>query len=213
MMKLIILGPPGSGKGTVAERLEQDFSFFHISAGELLRKEAITNTLQGKKIKALIDAGHLVPDEFIHDLIQKKIGNKRKYILDGFPRSVEQARMIEDFQVNKALYLAVPEDLIVERLSGRRVCAQGHHGYHIKYLPPKKAGICDIDGSALIQRKDDLPAVIKERFKVFHEQTAPVADYYQKKKMLIIIDGSGSPDEVYRLGRKKLQLETTNTIK
>ena len=164
-MKLIILGPPGSGKGTVSERLEQEFGFLHVSAGELLRKEAAKKTATA---------------------------------LNGFPRSREQAEAIEDLKIEKVLNLDVKEEVVLERLAGRRVCSQGHHGYHIKYLPPKKAGICDVDGSPLIQRKDDAPSIIKERFKIYHTETEPVAEYYRKKKILITVDGSGSPEEVYQ---------------
>lgn len=206
-MKVLILGPPGSGKGTISEQLEKEFHFFHVSAGELLRKEAAKNTAEAKKIKTMIDAGHLVPNELVVKLIKKDVKNKRKYILDGFPRNVEQAEAIEDLKVDVAINLDVPEEIIIERLSGRRVCTQGHHGYHLKYLPPKKAGICNYDGSALIQRKDDTPEVIRERFKIFRQETEPVVGYYQRKKILKQVDGSGSPDLVYERVKEVLGLK------
>ncbi|MBI2103220.1 nucleoside monophosphate kinase [Candidatus Woesearchaeota archaeon] len=205
-MKLIILGPPGSGKGTVSERLEQEFGFLNVSAGELLRKEAAKKTVNALKIKRTIEAGKLVPNHIVVDMIKKHVKNKRKYLLDGFPRSREQAEAIEDLKIEKVLNLDVKEEVVIERLAGRRVCSQGHHGYHIKYLPPKKAGICDVDGSPLIQRKDDVPSIIKERFKIYHSETEPVAEYYRKKKILLTIDGSGSPEEVYRNVKKALQI-------
>ena len=205
-MKLIILGPPGSGKGTVSERLEKEFGFLHISAGELLRKEAAKNTALGKEIKKTIDAGKLVPNQLIRNLVQGQVSGRKKYILDGFPRSVEQAKAIEELKIDQVLYLTIAEKIVIERFAGRRVCLQGHHSYHIKYLPPKKAGVCDVDGSPLIQRADDNPAVIKERFKIFHQQTEPVADYYRKKKILKTVDGSSSPDEVYNKVKTELGL-------
>lgn len=205
-MKLIILGPPGSGKGTVSEQLEEEFGFLHVSAGELLRNEAKKKTAAAVKIKKTIEAGKLVPNILVIEMIKKHVKNKKKYLLDGFPRSLEQAQAIEDLKIEKVLYLAVPEQVVVERLSGRRVCTQGHHGYHVKYLPPKKTGICDVDGSPLIQRKDDTPSVITERFKIYHAETEPVAEYYRKKGILLTIDGSGSPQEVYTKVKKALHL-------
>ncbi len=205
-MKLIVLGPPGSGKGTISERLEKEFGFLHISAGELLRKEAKKNTPQSRETKKTIESGKLVPNQLIVEMIQKAVKNKKKYLLDGFPRSVEQAQAIEDLKIDTVLYLEIPEDLVIERFAGRRVCQEGHHSYHIKYLPPKKAGICDVDGSLLIQRADDNPVVIKERFKIFHKETEPVAEYYRKKKILKTVDGSGAPDVVYERVKKVLGL-------
>lgn len=205
-MKLIVLGPPGSGKGTISERLEREFGFLHVSAGELLRKEAKQNTAQGRETKKTIEAGKLVPNQLIVGMVKEAVQNKKKYLLDGFPRSVEQAQAIEDLKIDTVLYLEIPQDLVIERFAGRRVCQEGHHSYHIKYLPPKKAGICDIDGSPLLQRADDNPVVIKERFKIFHRETEPVAEYYRKKKILKTVDGSGAPDVVYERVKKVLGL-------
>ncbi len=205
-MKLIVLGPPGSGKGTISERLEREFGFLHISAGELLREEAKKNTQQGRETKKTIEAGKLVPNQLIVRMVKEAVKNKKKYLLDGFPRSVEQAQSIEDLKIDLVLYLEIPQDLVIERFAGRRVCQEGHHSYHIKYLPPKKAGICDVDGSLLIQRADDNPVVIKERFKIFHKETEPVAEYYHQKKILKTVDGSGAPDVVYERVKKVLGL-------
>ncbi len=205
-MKLIVLGPPGSGKGTISERLEKEFGLLHVSAGELLRKEAKKNTAQGKETKKTIEAGKLVPNNLIVGMIKEAVKTKKKYLLDGFPRSVEQAKTIEDLKIETVLYLEIPQELVIERFAGRRVCQEGHHSFHIKYLPPKKAGICDIDGSRLIQRADDNPAVIKERFKIFHKETEPVVEYYRKKKILKTVDGSGTPDVVYERVKRVLGL-------
>ncbi len=205
-MKLIVLGPPGSGKGTISERLEREFGFLHISAGELLRKEAKKNTAQGRETKKTIEAGKLVPNRLIVGMVKEAVQNKKKYLLDGFPRSVEQAQSIEDLKIETVLYIEIPQDLVIERFAGRRVCQEGHHSYHVKYLPPKKAGVCDIDQSPLIQRADDNPTVIKERFKIFHKETEPVAEYYRKKRILKTVDGSGTPDVVYERVKKVLGL-------
>ncbi|MBI4152023.1 nucleoside monophosphate kinase [Candidatus Woesearchaeota archaeon] len=204
-MKLVILGPPGSGKGTVSEQLEREFHFLHVSAGELLRNEAAQKTEEGQKINALITVGKLVPPEIIVALVKEKVKSKRKYILDGFPRSVDQAEMIKDLSIDKVLYLDVPDELLVERFTGRRVCKQGHHSYHLKYLPPKKAGICDYDGSPLLQRSDDTPKAIKERLRIFHSETKPVIEYYRKKGLLMKIDGSPLPEIVAQNVKEILQ--------
>lgn len=205
-MKLIVLGPPGSGKGTISERLEKEFGFLHVSAGELLRKEAKKKTAQGRETKKTIEAGKLVPHQLIVKMIKATVKNKRKYLLDGFPRALEQAQAIEDLKIDTVLYLEIPQELVIERFAGRLVCLEGHHSYHIKHLPPKKAGICDVDGSRLIQRADDNPSVIKERFKIFHQETEPVIEYYRKKKILRTVDASGMPDMVYERVKKVLGL-------
>lgn len=204
-MKLILLGPPGSGKGTVSERLEKDFKLKHISAGELLREEVKKETTIGKDIKQFMDKGNLVPNKFVVEMVKLEIKGKDNYILDGFPRSVDQAELIEDLGVNLVIYLEVPEEVIIERLSGRRVCSTGEHGYHIKYLPPKKEGICDHDGTKLIQRKDDKPEVIKERFKVYHENTQPLIAYYKKKGILKTVNGAEAPEVVYNDVKKVVE--------
>ena len=201
-MKIILLGPPGSGKGTMAEKLEKDFQLKHISAGELLRAEVKKDTPIGRDIKNIIDKGNLVPDQFVVEIIKLEVKDKDNYILDGFPRSVKQAEAIEDMNINMVILLNVPEDVIVERLSGRRVCEKGEHGYHIKYLPPKKEGICDYDGTKLVRRKDDEPEVIKERFRVYHQTTELLVNYYKEKGILKTVDATGSPDEVYEAVKK-----------
>ncbi len=205
-MKLIVLGPPGSGKGTISERLEKDFGLLHVSAGELLRKEAKKKTKQGKQTKKTIEVGKLVPHSLIVGMIKKTVKNKKKYLLDGFPRALEQAQAIEDLKIETVLYLKIPQDLVIERFAGRRVCQEGHHSFHIKYLPPRKTGICDVDGSPLLQRADDNPIIIKERFKIFHKETEPVVEYYRQKRILKTVDGSGTPDEVYERVKKVLGL-------
>ncbi len=205
MMKIILLGPPGSGKGTVSDSLVKDYKLFHISAGELLREEVQKGTTIGRDIKKFIEKGDLVPNQFVVQMVKLEVEGKNNYILDGFPRSVEQAKDIEDLKVEMVLYLAIAEKDVIVRLSERRVCEKGIHGYHLKYLPPKKEGFCDVDGTKLIQRPDDKPIIIKERFKVYNKETAPVVDYYRKKGILFTVDATPAPDKVYEMVKKAVQ--------
>ena len=201
-MKIIIMGPPGSGKGTVSEKLEKDLGLLHVSPGELLREEVTKGTTIGQEIKRFIESGELVPDRFVVEMVKLEVKGKDNYILDGFPRSLDQAKSIEELKIDKVIYLDVSEEEVIKRFAGRRVCEQGAHGYHIDYLKPKKEGICDVDGSKLVQRKDDNPVVIKQRFKVFHEQTEAAKKFYDKKKILIKVDASKEPEMVYSLVKK-----------
>lgn len=196
-MKIILLGPPGSGKGTVSERLAKEYNLFHISPGELLREEVNKKTAIGTEISKYINKGKLVPDKFVAEMVRLEVKNKKDYILDGFPRSLGQAEQIKDLGINKVILLDVAEEDVIERLSGRRVCAKGEHNFHLKYLPPKKKGFCDFDGTKLIQRKDDRPNVIKQRFKIYRRETEPVVKYFKRKGILRTINAAQQPDEVY----------------
>ena len=199
-MKIIILGPPGSGKGTVSERLAKDFHLFHVSVGELLRKEVKKKTALGKKISSYMDKGNLVPHQMAVDIAKKAIGKKKNVLFDGFPRSIDQARLIEDLDIDLLIYLDVPEKEVVNRLSGRRVDTVTGKTYHLEYLPPPKNIV-----KRLMQRKDDTPPVIRERFKVYHQETEPVIKYYQKKGILAKIDGKGKPEDVYERVKRAVQ--------
>ncbi len=204
-MKLILLGPPGSGKGTISERLKKEFKLYHLSAGALLREEVAKNTTIGQQIKQYIDRGELVPPEFVVQLVKLAVKNKTNYILDGFPRSIEQANHIKELNIDAVILLDILESIVLKRFAGRRVCEKGGHGYHLETLPPKIPGICDIDGTKLIQRQDDTPKTIQKRFHVYNQETAPLIDYYKKKHLLHTIPANGSPEEVYASIQKLIQ--------
>ncbi|MEW5896629.1 MAG: nucleoside monophosphate kinase [Nanoarchaeota archaeon] len=203
-MKIILLGPPGSGKGTISERLAKDYRLFHISPGELLREEVNKKTALGREISKFINKGKLVPYKFVAEMVRLEVKDKKNYILDGFPRSLRQAKQMTDLGINKVILLDVSEKDVIERLSGRRVCAKGEHNFHIKYIPPKRKGICDFDGTKLIQRKDDRPNVIKQRFKIYHKETEPVVRYFKRKGILAAVNAAQQPDDVYAEVRKVL---------
>ena len=207
-MKLIILGPPGSGKGTVSERLAKEFKLYHLSVGEMLRKEAKKNTAQGKKIRSYIEKGDLVPPKIAVDIVKQKIAKKANYILDGFPRSLQQAKIFEGNHFDAAIYLHLSQPKVIERLSGRLLDPHTGKIYHRLYLPPPKN-----ISKRLIQRKDDQPLVIKERFKVYHRETEPVIKFYQQKKILLKVDASGTPNQVYALVKKELLEHIQHKIK
>ena len=196
-MRIILLGPPGSGKGTIAQRSEKEFHLKHISAGELLREEAAKGTTIGKDIKDILEKGNLVPDELVTQIIKLEIRKSNDYLLDGFPRTINQAQEIDYLKIDPVIYLDIGTKEVIRRLSGRRVCSAGEHNYHLKYLPPKKAGVCDADGTRLIRRKDDYPKVIRERFRVYNKQTKPVVEYYRKRGVLKIVNAAQSPPKVY----------------
>jgi len=199
----IMLGAPGAGKGTQAVRLSDHYGIPQISTGDLFRENIRQNTLVGQKAKSYMDRGQLVPDEVVLDMLFERISKedcKKGYILDGFPRTIPQAEALTS-RLSKAnpkivaISLEVPDDIIVDRLTGRLVCDQCGAPYHITFSPPKEEGICDRDGGKLIQRKDDSATVVKERLVIFHDQTEPVKHFFNKKGELILVDGNGSAEK------------------
>jgi adenylate kinase len=206
-LNLILLGPPGAGKGTQAERLRDDFGIPHISTGDILRAQVAEGTELGGQAKRYMDAGDLVPDDVIIEMITERIaeGDARDgFLLDGFPRNREQAEALADAldslsrHLTAVLLIDVPEEDVVRRLAGRRVCVKNpSHIYHVDFDPPKHEGICDQDGARLIQRDDDKEETIRRRLEVYHSQTEPLIDYYDRAGLLRRFDGRRNPDEVH----------------
>jgi adenylate kinase len=204
-LNLILLGPPGAGKGTQAERITDDFDLPFISTGDMLRQAVKTGTELGKKAKSYMDQGELVPDDVIIGVILEKVEGAEAadgFVLDGFPRTIAQAEALDAAfaklgrALTAAILLEVPDEEIVRRMSGRRVSAAGRP-YHVDFNPPKVPGKCDVDGSDLIQREDDKPEVVRKRLEVYHAQTAPLVDFYDDKGLLRRFDGTRPPTEVH----------------
>jgi adenylate kinase len=205
-LNLILFGPPGAGKGTQAERLRSDFQLPFISTGEMLRSNVKEGTELGRQAQKYMDAGELVPDELIVAMAAERLRQddaEDGFILDGFPRTQAQAqaldRQLQELRrrVTAALLIDVPDDEVVRRLSGRRVCVKGGHNYHVEFDPPKHDNVCDQDGSRLVQREDDQPEVIRNRLRVYHDKTEPLVDYYDQKGLMRRIDGTRDPSDVH----------------
>jgi adenylate kinase len=204
---LILLGPPGAGKGTQAERLRDDFQLPHISTGDILRAQVADETELGMDAQRYMDAGELVPDEVIVGMIIERVGDgdaRDGFLLDGFPRNETQADALAealarlDRRLTAALLIEVPDDDLVRRLAGRRVCVKNpSHIYHVDFDPPKHDEVCDQDGARLIQRDDDKEDVIRRRLEVYHSQTEPLIAYYDRAALLRRFDGRRTPDEVH----------------
>jgi adenylate kinase len=205
-LNLIMLGPPGAGKGTQASRLRDDFRLPTIVTGDMLRRHVAEETDLGKEAKSYMDDGNLVPDDVVIGMILEQIDTEESrdgFILDGFPRNTAQADALNE-EISKlgrrltaVLLVDVPDEEVVRRLSGRRVCVKNGHLYHVEFDPPKHEGVCDQDGTRLIQRDDDKPETIRTRLEVYHDQTEPLIDYYDDRGLLRRFDGQRTPTEVH----------------
>ncbi|WP_010652074.1 adenylate kinase [Oceanobacillus massiliensis] len=206
-MNLILMGLPGAGKGTQAEKINNKYNIPHISTGDMFRLAIKEGTDLGKKAKEYMDQGNLVPDEVTIGIVKERLSKpdcNNGFLLDGFPRTIAQAEALQqlltdlDRSIDYVLHVDVPEEKLVERLTGRRICPTCGTTYHVVYNPPKEEGICDKDGSKLIQRDDDQPETVKKRLSVNIEQTQPLLDFYQDKGYLVKVNGDRDIDEVFQ---------------
>lgn len=197
-MKIVLIGSPGAGKGTHAKILSKKFHAVHLATGDLLRIRTKDGSELGKRAKEIMDQGQLVPDEIVIAMIRERLSEpdaKNGFILDGFPRTVHQAEALENMlkalslKLDAVLDFEISEKVVLDRLSGRRLCPKCNANYHARNIPPKKEGICDVCGTQLVQRKDDEPNTVLERLRVYKKQTAPLIDYYEKRNLRKAIDG------------------------
>ncbi|MDQ0508843.1 adenylate kinase [Peptoniphilus ivorii] len=215
-MRLVILGPPGAGKGTQAASIVDTFDVVHISTGDIFRENIKNDTELGKKAKSYMDRGELVPDEVVNEIVVdrlKKDDVQKGFLLDGFPRTVNQAVALDAAleamgqKLDRVINIVVDKNLLVERAVGRRVCPKCGRTYHVVNQPPKVEGKCDADGETLIQRDDDTEETVKTRIGVYEKQTSPLIDYYKAQGLLLDVDGSGAIEEVFESIRSGLEQE------
>ncbi|MBU6081172.1 MULTISPECIES: adenylate kinase [Allobacillus] len=205
-MNLILMGLPGAGKGTQAEKIVEKYAIPHISTGDMFRSAIKEGTALGNEAKTYMDKGELVPDEVTIGIVKERLSKpdcEKGFLLDGFPRTVAQAEALErllnelNTKLDYVLHVKVPTEKLIERLTGRRICPTCGATYHVEFNPPKQEGICDHDGTELIQREDDQPETVKNRLDVNIEQTQPLLDFYEDKGYLVAIDGDQDIDEVF----------------
>ena len=207
-MNIIMLGAPGAGKGTFSAFLEERYSLPHIATGDIFRENIKNNTELGQKAKSYMDQGLLVPDELVVSLVADRLAKddcKAGFILDGFPRTLVQAEALKETladmgaQIDYALDFECPDDFIIERMAGRRVCKGCGASYHLVNVPPKQEGICDVCGGELYQREDDAPETVAKRLEVYHKETQPLIDYYEKEGVLKCVDGTIGRDNGFKV--------------
>ena len=214
-LNLILLGPPGAGKGTQAERLVEDFDLPYYATGDILRRAVKEGTELGQQAKQYMDRGDLVPDELICAVIVERIDSPEAldgFLLDGFPRNVSQAEALDEMlsaagmKLDAVLDLEVPEDEVVKRIAGRRVCRKdSSHVFHVTYSPPKQEGVCDVCGGELYQRDDDSEETVRKRLEVYHTQTEPIIDYYNAQGLVVTISALGKVEDVTARAMQALQ--------
>lgn len=213
-MRVVLLGPPGAGKGTQAKRIQERFDIPQLSTGDLLRDAVKKETALGKEAKGYMEAGELVPDPLVIGLIVERMGLPDcagGFILDGFPRTVAQAEALETklaerkSPIDAVVLFRIDPEKLIERLVGRRICPKGHGEYHIRFRPPKNEGVCDVCGTELVQRKDDEEKAIRTRMAAYHEETAPLIEFYEERRILKPIRADGDFDEIAREIEQALQ--------
>ena len=203
-MRVVLLGAPGAGKGTHCKRIVARYGLLHLSSGDILRRERAEGTALGKKAQSYMDAGTLVPDDLIVEMMSKAIqaAPAGGYVLDGFPRTVKQAEALDralakgNNGIDVVINLQVDDNIVVERITGRRSCPKCGAVYHVKNMPPKRDGVCDHDGAALVQRPDDTAEVVKNRLATYYEQTEPVVEYYKARRDVRDVPADGEADAV-----------------
>mgnify|MGYP003687786849 FL=1 len=205
-MHIILLGPPGSGKGTQAQNITSEYGYIKLSTGDMLRATSSFGSKVGLELKAVIDGGNLVSDEIVVGIVEERIFQNDcavGYMLDGFPRNKEQAKKLDAMlagqnqKIDIVLRLLLKDEVVVRRIAGRRFHVESGRSYHVEFNPPEIAGKDDLTGEPLIQRADDNEDVVQSRLNIYHEQTEPLVKYYEKKSVLVSIDGLGTPDEVF----------------
>lgn len=206
-MRLVFLGAPGVGKGTQARRLQEDYGWTVIATGDLLRQAMAEGTPLGEQAKAYIQKGELVPDSLVNQLVSEHLDGLEHFILDGYPRNLTQAEMLERIlpqPLDAVVYFELAEEALIARLSGRRICPACGAVFHIVSNPSTRGELCERCGTPLIIREDDRPETVRHRLRVYHEQTAPLIDYYRQRSLLRVVDAEGTPEEVYQRLQKAL---------
>lgn len=213
MINLLIMGKPGAGKGTQASKLLKHYDLMHISTGEIFREEIEQDTAIGREVESYIEAGDLVPDDITNDIVEEVLHRKdypNGFMLDGYPRTRAQAEALDDIMEHLDIHLtavinvSVDDDVLLHRMAGRRVCPNCGKTYHVIYHPPKKEGICDVCGHTLIQREDDKEESVLNRLSIYNEKTRPLLDYYEKKGLLMVVDGEQPAGVVFNTIIRKL---------
>ena len=210
---VLLLGAPGAGKGTQSKRLADAFGIEHVTTGDALRanKDMDISHMDTEydTPRAYMDAGELVPDEVVNEIVKTALSEADGYVLDGYPRNLEQAEYLSDItSLDAVVFLDVSEAELVERLTGRRVCDDCGANYHVEFSPPETEGVCDDCGGDLIQRDDDTEDTVRERLRVYEENTAPVVEHYRDEGVLVEVDGEGTPDEVFESIREEVEAAT-----
>ncbi len=203
--QILLLGPPGAGKGTQSTRLAEEYDVDHVTTGDALRANRDVETDHGTP-REYMEAGELVPDPVVNEIVVEALADADGFVLDGYPRNLDQTEFLADMvDLDTVAFLSVPEDELVRRLTGRRICPECDATYHVEFAPPAEAGSCDDCGAELTQRDDDTEDTVRERLRVYEENTAPVVDHYRETGTLVEVDGDGTPDEVFAALRETVE--------